>query len=310
MTMLSMTLVYRDVDRLPFLYALQACARADGLEIEFERHVQSGPEDWGERLKRGEIDVLAENYWGLQRFRAAGSPFVTVAAGAHTLPEYLMVRPETKTLDDLRGKKLIIRNHGPQATSPAVLFAQLGLLNDIELVCETQNERWGHWREVVDGTGDACLMTPLYAEPAFAGGLHRIDIPMLPFEGGLIVPTLTAAYIAANRDAVAKLVRAMFAACGRIAADPAWLLDITRKQCLEILSEHFTFADDAAVARFVHAYLGEVAADAYPTLRGLENALEVASLQYEGLEGFNPLTMWDLSFANSVLAETGRRSVA
>lgn len=153
-------------------------------------------------------------------------------------------------------------------------------------------------------------MTPLYAEPGFAGGLHRIDIPMMPFEGGLIVPTLTEAYIAANRETVATLVRAMFAACGRIAADPAWLLDITREQCLESLREHFTFADDAAVARFAQTYLGEVAPDAYPTLRGLENALEVASLQYEGLDGFNPLTMWDLSFANSVLAETSRGSVA
>jgi hypothetical protein len=35
---------------------------------------------------------------------------------------------------------------------------------------------------------------------------------------------------------------------------------------------------------------------------GLQNALDVARLQYEGLEHFNPLTMWDLSFANQVPA--------
>ena len=74
MAMFSICLVYRDVDRLPYLYALQACARADGLEIELERHVQSGPEDWGERLKRGEIDALAENYWGCNAFVLPGCP--------------------------------------------------------------------------------------------------------------------------------------------------------------------------------------------------------------------------------------------
>jgi hypothetical protein len=301
MAMLSISLVYRDVDRLPYLYALQSCARADGLEIELERHVQSGPEDWGERLKRGEVDSLAENYWGLQRFRAAGVPFVTVAAGAQTLLEYLMVRPDVKTLDDLRGKKIIIRNHGPQFSSPAVILAQLGLLNDVELVQETETERWGHWKEVLDGSGDACFMTPLYAEPAFAAGLQALDYPTFPFVGGLIVPTLTESYVAANPETVSKLVRAMFAACRRISADPAWLLDIIRTQCLEALREHFTFGGDDDVARFAHTYLGEVASDAYPTLPGLQNALEVARLQYEGLEGFNPLTMWDLSFANRVL---------
>jgi ABC-type nitrate/sulfonate/bicarbonate transport system substrate-binding protein len=301
--MLSICLVYRDVDRLPYLYAVQTCARADGLAIALERHVQSGPEDWGERLKRGEVDALAENYWGLQRLRAAGAPFVTVAAGAQTLLEYLMVRPEVKTLDDLRGKKIIIRNHGPQFTSPAVILAQLGLRNDVELVQETETERWGHWKEVADGTGDACFMTPLYAEPAFAAGLQALDYPTspFPFVGGLIVPTLTESYVAANEDTVGKLVRAMFAACRRISADPAWLFDIVRTRCLEALREHFTFRNDDDVARFARTYQSEVAPDAYPTLPGLQNALEVARLQYTGLDDFNPLTMWDLSFANRAL---------
>ena len=90
---------------------------------------------------------------------------MTVAAGAQTLLEYLMVRPEVQTLDGLRGKRIIIRNHGPQLTSPAVILDQLGLLNDVELVQETESERWGHWKEVFDGRGDACFMTPPTQSP-------------------------------------------------------------------------------------------------------------------------------------------------
>ena len=96
-----------------------------------------------------------------------------------------------------------------------------------------------------------------YAEPAFAAGLKALDYPIFPFVGGLIVPTLNESYVAANAATVNKLVRAMFAACRRIAADPAWLLDIIRTQCLEALREHFTFGNDGDVARFARTYLSE-----------------------------------------------------
>lgn len=300
----GLTLLYRDVDRLAYLSALRRCARPYGLDIELVRHRQVGSEDWGEKLKRGEIDAISENYWGLQRFRAAGAPFVTVASSAHWWHEQLLVRPGIESLLDLRGKRLAVRDHGPQRSFPTVLFAQLNLVDDIEQVVVDEKElgRWGVWKAVADGRCDGCFMTPAYAAPPLAAGLHEVHYPPFAFEGGHIIPTTTEAFVAENPETVRALVYAMFDANYRINSEPDWLLEVVKADCVDDLREHFTFAVDADVARFTDDVVKEIGPLPIPTLVGLRNAVEVARLQYDGLDDFNPLPMWDLSFAREALA--------
>jgi hypothetical protein len=298
------SLLYRDVDRLPYLHALVRCARAYELEIDLVRHVQAGPEDWAEKLKRGEVDAISENYWGLQRFRAAGAPFVTVASSAHAWLEWLLVRPGINSLADLRGKKLAVRDTGPQRSFPTVVLRKLGMLDDVEqvLVTEKAEGRWGMWKAVVDGRCDAFFTQPAYGDAPLAAGLHPIEYIPFAFEGGYIIPTLMEDYVAANPDAVRGLVFAMFDACNRAKHEPGWLLEVTRAESLDALAEHFTFADDAAVQRFVMHQIDEIAEIPIPTLDGLSNALEIVKVQYPGsVDGFNPMEMWDLSFARQAL---------
>jgi ABC-type nitrate/sulfonate/bicarbonate transport system substrate-binding protein len=305
----SLSLLYRDVDRLPYLHGLARCARAYDLEIELVRHRQTGPEDWSEKLKRGEVDAIAENYWALQRFRAAGEPFVTVASSAHDWLEWLLVRPGIESLEDLRGKKIAVRDIGPQRSYPGVVLRQLGLADDVEqvLVTEKDTGRWGMWKAVVDGRCDAFFMQPAYGDAALAAGLLPIGYPPFAFEGGYIIPTLTEAYVAANRETVRGLVFAMFDACRRAKTEPGWLLEVTKAEALGDLAEHFTFANDGEVARFVAHQIDEIAEIPIPTPAGLVNALEIARAQYTIPGGFNPLVMWDLSFAREALAATTTR---
>ena len=119
-------MLYRDVDRLPFLHGLRRCAETLGLSITLVRHQQAGKEDWGQKLRRGEVEVIAENYWALQRYRAAGVPFVTVGSSSHVWTELLLAQPGITKLADLRGKKLAARLTGPQASFPRVLLERAG----------------------------------------------------------------------------------------------------------------------------------------------------------------------------------------
>ncbi len=300
------SLLYRDVDRLPYLHALARCARAYDLEIELVRHRQTGPEDWSEKLKRGEVDAISENYWALQRFRAAGEPFVTVASSAHEWLEWLLVRPGIASLEDLRGKRIAVRDVGPQRSYPGVVLRRLGLAGDVEqvLVTEKENGRWGMWKAVVDGRCDAFFMQPAYGDAALAAGLRPIAVPPFAFEGGYIIPTLTEAYVAANPETVRGLVFAMFDACRRAKHESGWLLEVTKADSLGDLAEHFDFQDDAEVERFVAHQIDEIAEIPIPAPAGLVNALEIAKAQYEIPDGFNPLVMWDLSFVREALAST------
>jgi ABC-type nitrate/sulfonate/bicarbonate transport system substrate-binding protein len=299
----QMRMRYRDVDRLPFLNGLYRTAKARGLDLEISRHKQVGSEDWGEALRRGDIDALAENYWGLQRYRAQGVPLVTVASAAHTWVELLLARPGIKTLQDLRGKKLAVRLTGPQRSFPLALLASVKLDDDIGTVvyAESDTGRWGHWKKVVDGSCDACFMLPSYADGAKAAGLIEVPYGSYAFDGAHIIPTTTESFIARNRDAVELLVEAMFDTCARINSDPAWFRELTIES-LEALREHFPLEDDAAVDRFCAVQLPEIAALPIPTPQGLTHAYDVAVLQYPEITGFNPMLMWDLSFARASYA--------
>src|SRR3954468_1429892 len=128
--MSTLNVLYRDVDRMPYLLTLRACAARTGLELNILR---SGPQypGWADRLERGDVQMIAENYWGLQTFRAKGLPFVTVASVVSRMTEMLVADASVQTVDDLRGKKLAVRGGGPQLFLPALWLADQGLIHDV-----------------------------------------------------------------------------------------------------------------------------------------------------------------------------------
>ena len=298
--MLTVRMMYRDVDRLPYLYGLRRHAETLGLTISLVRYQQFANVDWGEMLVNGEVDAIAENYWALQRYRAAGRPFATVASSSHVWTESLLARPGIAALDDLRGKKLAVRLTGPQHAFPWVLLQRAGLLDAVELVVYSEQDtgRWGHWKKVADGTCDACFMVPLYDEGARAAGLVDVPYEAFAFDGAHIVPTTTEDFIAANPEAIRLLVEAMFETCERINADAGWFRERVVESLPE-LREHFPLGNDREIDRVARILRAEIATIPIPTPEGIKNAYDVASVQYPEVTGFNSLLMWDLSFARA-----------
>jgi hypothetical protein len=306
---LRLRLLYRDVDRIPFLLAVQDAAHAHGLDLELVRHRQIGKEDWGEALKRGDVDAIAENYWALVRYRAAGDPFVTVASASHWWREYLLARPGLDTVHDLKGKRLAVRSTGPQPWFPAVFFAQAGMAGEVTFVTipEAESGRFGLWKAVVSGDCDACFVSKLYAEPPLQARLHEIEYPPFPFTGGHVVPTTTEAFAYDNPDAVQALVDAMFDACERCVDDDGYMLELVRRGT-GLLREYHTLSSEAEAVRTAAILREEIARVPIPTLRGIQNALDLVTVRFPELDGFDPLLMWDLSFARIALAKRTRNS--
>jgi hypothetical protein len=300
----SIRLLYRDADRVPYLLAVRAAARARGLELELVRHRQIGKEDWGEALKRGEVDAIAENYWALVRYRAAGASFITVASAAHWWREALLARPEIDTLGGLKGKRLAVRSTGPQAWFPSVFFAQAGLAGDVTLVTipEAETGRFGLWKAVVSGDCDACFVSTLYMDRALEAGLHEMTYAPFAFEGGHVVPTTTEEFAAAHPDAVQALVDAMFDACERLVTHEAYMLECVRLG-IDELRENLALSSEAEIARTSSRLREEIGRVPIPTIRGIQNALDIVVARFPDLDGFNPLPMWDLSFVRKALAE-------
>jgi len=319
--MSSLNVLYRDVDRAPYLFTLRAVAKRHDLDLNFERSSPANP-GWADRLERGDVDFLAENYWGLQTFRARGSPFITVASVVNHMTEKLLANASVTSVDDLRGKKLAVRGAGPQVFLPGLWLKDLGLARDVEQVVISEQEagRWGHWKKVANGECAACFMTTLYSAEPLAAGLHEVPYDRYYFEGMNVTLTTTEQLIRERRADVQSLVNATFDATETFRGDAPMLLKIMREECLDQLKEHFDIPDDRRLESLYEILRDELAEYPVPAPEGILNALRVVRGESAGRPqrethtyeddvlppSFNPLLMWDLSFAREALRTRGR----
>src|SRR5262245_44176057 len=160
--MSTLNVLYRDTDRIPYLFTLRETAKRQGLDLNFVRSSPANP-GWADKLEKGDVDFIAENYWGLQAFRARGTPFITVASIVNRMTEMLLANDSVRSVDDLRGKKFAVRGGGPQLFLPGLWLKDLGLDRVVEQVVIPDSEvgRWGHWKKVANGECAACFMTTI-----------------------------------------------------------------------------------------------------------------------------------------------------
>jgi len=306
----SLRLLYRDVDRTPYLFALRHCAKRLGLELEVLRYdmdrVSAGPtgQEWGEMLLSGGVDVIGENYWGLQSYRAIGRPVLCVASVVNVWTEKLIVAPGIESLDDLRGKRFALRSVGPQALLPKRWLADIGLASSVEVVTYPEREtgRWGHWKKVADGECQACFMTNIYADRALGAGLRELPYEPYPFDGGNVTLTTTEATARGKPDALQALVDATFDTTALFKTDPHAVLAIMRKECADLLTEHFGVLEEDRLEWLYGVLRDELADVPLPTPEGISNARRVRLGTAPELDAYNPMIMWELGFARRAMA--------
>ena len=310
----SLRVLYRDIDRTPYLFTMRHCAERRGLKLEMLRfgqaRVSAGPtgHDWGDLLLAGDVDVIAENYWGLQSYRAAGQPVICVASTTNEWNEKLFVAEGIESLNDLRGKRFALRSPGPQSLLPRLWLADLGLGSSVEFVTYDDADvgRWRQWAKVADGQCQACFVTNIYADQAVRAGLRELPCQPYPFVGANVTLTTTEAIAGTYPGAVQALVDAAFDATELFTTDPDTVLGIMRSECAELLGEHFPGLDDAWLGRILPVLRDELAPLPVPTAEGVSVAWRIRLDTAPELREYNPMIMWDLSFARSAIAQRAR----
>lgn len=294
----QLRLLYRDYDRTPYLYTLRDRARARGVDLVLTKAELGGR--FAEFLFEGETDLLGENYWGLQVLRAEGAPIVSLATAVSMLNETLFVAPDVTTVSDLAGRPFAIRGEGPSQ-----LIARLWLGDKVKgaepiVYSEKEVGRWGQWRKVLDGTCAGTFVTNFHARDAAEAGLKALALPPYGFIGNVTLSTTEA--IASDRgDALRALVAAAFDTHEMFRTDLAGVIEICRgepRRLMEIESE-------AELARIVGIVGAELSPDPAPRAGGIVNTWRMRLARDPGLAAFNPMIMWDLSFAREVLRAGG-----
>jgi hypothetical protein len=298
----SLRILYRDADRTPYLFTLRRCARRLGLEIDLLSASARDPE-WSERLEREEVDLISDNYWRLQLDRARGVPYVAIATASNVFPEKLFVHPTVRSLEDLRGKRFAVRSAGPQLLFPRMWLKDHGFAEDVEQVVCAENEtgRWGHWKKVASGECHACFITDLYVDAPRQAGLKELAYARYPYADGYITFTTTEGIVDRKREALQLLVNSAFEASRLFKTDAAAVVAIMREESLELLRDHFDLPDDRSLEG-VYAKLVEGFSDIpVPTAEGIINAHRLQMGESSEIDQFNPLLMWDFSFARGAL---------
>jgi len=294
--MSSLKLLYRDVDRAPYLFAMRHCARATGLELEVTLGGH-GRHEWEDALDSGAADILAENYWGLQSQAAKGAPYVCVATAVHTWTDKLLAAESVRSIYDLRGKRLAVRALGPQEFLPGQWLRDNGLADDVEQVAVSEREsgRWGNWKKVASGECHAAFVSPLYVEPALAAGLHELPYPPFEYVGNVTLNT-TWQVIEGKREDMQRLVDAMFQATRMFKTDAAAALRILREEPRELLGQQLDVSTDDRLEKIYSGLRDELAEEPVPTAEAIANTRSMLLNTTPELADFNPLLMWDFSF--------------
>jgi len=291
-------LLYRDVDRTPYLYTLRDAAANRGLEIEI---VRAAGYEFGERVLRGEVEVVAENYYNLQSLRAKGQPFISVATAVTWLNESLIVAPHIERIEELRGTKFAVRGMGPSELIERLWLEDAGIKDDVEVIVAADGDvgRWGNWHLVADGTCAGCIVTNLYVDEALAAGLKRLPSEPYGFIGNV---TLTTArpVMEARRDEIEQLVRAAFDATDTFKHDRDRTLAIMREEPAQLWRDEQRPYD---LERAYEILRDELSEAPVPSIEGIHNTWRMTLSRSSELKQYNPLPMWDLSFAGKIIEE-------
>jgi hypothetical protein len=293
----TVRLAYRDTDRTPPIFCIKAMA-AQHYDLNVEIVRIEGSTAYEAAIFDGSADMICEHLEYLYEETAQGRRQATMfLSPVRDSDAQLVVGPATRSLDDLRGKAIAVRNRGrPQAIR--MQLRQLGLESDVELVTVADEDvgRWRQWQTILDGTCAGTFLPCMNIAPALEAGLRVLPVPPLQLVGHF--PHACASdYAAAHDDVMFRYVKSAIHAFA--------LMKLHRAEALEIVGGEparlMGLANERAeLERQFDCIAESVHTRPYPTPAGIANTYEIACAEWPGAAGINPLTLWDLHWIKQI----------
>lgn len=290
-------LAYRDNDRTPVIYCIKTlAARHYGLDVEIVQI--RGTAEYEAAIFEGAADLICEHMEYLYEEAALGRHRATMfLCPVAATDDRLVVGPEVRAVEDLRGKAIAVRDRGrPYAVTMQV--RRLGLEGSVTLVPVSDDEvgRWRQWTTILDGRCAGTFVPCLNLAPALEAGLHVLSVPPLPYVGHF-AHACASAYAAAHGDTLARYVRAAVHAIG--------LIKLRREEALEIVADQPAKLmglerHPEELARQLDCIADTLQLKPYPTPEAIANTYEIACAEWPGARGINPLTLWDLHWVKQL----------
>jgi ABC-type nitrate/sulfonate/bicarbonate transport system substrate-binding protein len=293
--MRSLTLAYRDADRLPVIFAIRKTAeRRYDVDV---RVVQiQNEEDFEAALFDGSADALIEHLEFLYQEATKGKRITMFSAPSKGGGLYLVVARQVGAVEEFKGRTMAVRAQG-QPFAVTLWLRMLGLDKDVKTIIIDDKDigRWAQWKKVASGECIATFMSPLYLPEALSAGLKVLPVPEIPIVGHFAQACL-AEFARINPELMRSYVKAVLDALAWLIKRPAEAYAALEPE----LKPQMKVPDDTELRRRFDAVVNGIKLRPYPTLEAIANTYEIATLEYPGAKGINPLTLWDLHWVKEL----------
>ncbi len=289
---------YRDDDRTPVIFCIQAMAQMY-YDLTVEVLQIKGTREYEAALFYDACDVIIEHLEYLYADPGRSRQVTMFCAPVLRTGLELVVRPDVQDVAALRGSTIAVRSHG-RPHIVVLRLQKLGLVGEVNtrIVPDAEVGRWGQWKLVADGACGAAFLSRLYLPPALAAGLKVLETPDIEIVGHYSQACLTR-FAAANSDLMLRYVKSVVHALAVMRLRRPEALAIVRDEPMRRM--HLT--DTAELEHRFDAIIRDLQIPPYPTPEAVANTYEVATAEYGGHGLLNPLSLWDLHWLRQLDAE-------
>ena len=248
-------------------------------------------------LFNGSADVIIEHLEYLYEEAAEGKKVAFFCAPSKGGGLDLVVPQHVKSVAELKGKTMAVRSHG-QPHAVTLWLRMMGLEKDVATVIIHDQDvgRWGQWKKVASGECVATFMSPLYLPDALNAGLKVLAAPEIPIVGQFAQACL-AEFARTRSELLRAYVKSVLHALAWLTLRPqealaALSIDLKARMKLD--------EDEAELKRRFDSVVTGLKTKPYPTPQAVANTYEIATIEYPGAKGLNPLSLWDLHWVKAL----------
>lgn len=241
-------------------------------------------------LIAGEIAMGGMSGTTMAAPRLQGADPIIIASFANSLQYRFVVRPDIRTVADLKGKRVGVAGFGLGAHRGAqIILAKLGLNPDTDVTMLQIGGDPTRMSALLSGTIDATVFNPPLHHRAVEAGmkvLANIEEMGFPVQGSALVTTDR--FIKRNYDLVRRSVRSVIESIQLIKSNP----ELTKRA----IRKYMRFKDDRDTDEAYQIMRDIAPRKPYPTVEGMKAVLDELSPKLPAAKTAQPRDFMDTRF--------------
>jgi len=241
-------------------------------------------------LIAGEIAMGGMSGTTMAAPRLQGADPIIIASFANSLQYRFVVRPDIRTVADLKGKRVGVAGFGLGAHRGAqIILAKLGLNPDVDVTMLQIGGDPTRMSALLSGTIDATVFNPPLHHRAVEAGmkvLANIEEMGFPVQGSALVTTDR--FIKKNYDLVRRSVRSVIESIHLIKSNP----ELTKRA----IRKYMRFKDDRDTDEAYQIMRDIAPRKPYPTVEGMKAVLDELSPKLPAAKTAQPRDFMDTRF--------------